>query len=197
MLQQIYKDQLLVFRDSHPTMPKKLKKFSTVYVEVYDKIKKDILHKGARDMTVDPQVNTIKDTYDLDELEKIVNCLFDEGTVAGDRALAMSLWAHSSVGRGDDVRLFYLADLVKPSLIPAVGEYIADQQVYLVVFPECVRPGQYVCVLCTVLARHASKPAAARDCLRLGQMFGSYWASTEASPCLLQVPATATFYQSC
>jgi hypothetical protein len=93
MLQQIYKDQLLVFRDSHPTMPKKLKKFSTVYVEVYDKIKKDILHKGTRDMTVDPQINTIKDTYDLDELEKIVNVLFDEGTVAGDRALG-----HVSVG---------------------------------------------------------------------------------------------------
>lgn len=139
MLQQIYKDQALVFRDSHPNMPEKLKKFSKLYVEVYEKIKKDILHKGARDMTVDPQVNTIKDTYDLDDLERIVNVLFEEGTVAGDRALAMSLWAHSSVGRGDDVRLFYLADLVKPSPIPAVGECIADQQVCLCVFSECVR----------------------------------------------------------
>jgi hypothetical protein len=128
MVQHLYKDQALVFRDSHPTMPEKLKKFSKLYVEVYDKIKKDILHKGARDMTVDPQINTIKDTYDLDDLERIINVLFDEGTVAGDRALAMSLWAHSSVGRGDDVRLFYLADLVKPLLIPAVGEYIADSR---------------------------------------------------------------------
>lgn len=45
-----------------------------------------------------------------------------KGTQETDRALAMAMWAHSSVGRSDDVRLFYLADLITPQYIPAVGE---------------------------------------------------------------------------
>jgi hypothetical protein len=45
-----------------------------------------------------------------------------KGTAETDRALAMAMWSHSSVGRSDDVRLFYLADLITPQYIPAVGE---------------------------------------------------------------------------
>lgn len=92
------------------------------YRRVYYLIKARVCQKGERDTTVDPQRNTIKDTYDEDDLYSIVNCLMSKGTAETDRALAMGLWSHSSVGRSDDVRLFYLADLITPQYIPAVGE---------------------------------------------------------------------------
>ena len=121
-LQGVYKDQLFLAGHTRTGQAQKLLKYNAIYATTFQGIKKRLLHKGARDTTVDPQRNTIKDTYDLEDLERIVASMFELGTIAGDRALAMSLWSHSSVGRGDDVRLFYLADLVKPSLIPAVGE---------------------------------------------------------------------------
>jgi hypothetical protein len=34
----------------------------------------------------------------------------------------MSTWVHSSVGRSDDVRLFFLSDLITAQYILAVGE---------------------------------------------------------------------------
>jgi hypothetical protein len=122
MLQNIYKEQLIVAGHARTGQAQKLFKYDATYATTFQAIKKRLLHKGARDTTVDPQRNTIKDTYDLEDLEKIAASMFELGTIAGDRALAMSMWSHGSVGRGDDVRLFYLADLVKPSLIPAVGE---------------------------------------------------------------------------
>jgi hypothetical protein len=66
----------------------------------------------------------LRTTYDLEDLAKIAS-MSELGAIARGRALAtgtVSMWFHCSIGRGDDVCLFHLADLVKPSPSPAVGE---------------------------------------------------------------------------
>jgi hypothetical protein len=65
---------------------------------------------------------TIQDTYTPGEYELIMRTIMTQGTPESDRSLAMGTWAHSSVGCSDDVRLFYLSDLIAPQYIPAVGE---------------------------------------------------------------------------
>lgn len=92
------------------------------YSCIYNSIKSNITKNGQRSKTQDPQRNTIQDTYTKDDLEALVNEMLDAGTPEMDRLLAMSAWAHSSVGRSDDVRLFFLADLIAPQYIPAVGK---------------------------------------------------------------------------
>lgn len=93
------------------------------YHLVYTSIKASITKKGERSKTVDPQRNTIQDTYTKDDLEALVREMLSKGTPEMDRALAMATWAHSSVGRSDDVRLFFIADLIAPQYISAVGEH--------------------------------------------------------------------------
>jgi hypothetical protein len=65
----------------------------------------------------------MKDSYDRDEYLAIMTRAMADGTPETDRAMAMWIWAHSSVGRSDDVRAFYAADLIAPQLIPAVGRW--------------------------------------------------------------------------
>ena len=124
-LSNIYMNQASVYA-SKPAADKQVLPATLLadhtYKTVYMLIKARLSRKGERDPTLDPQRNTIKDTYDADELLNIINCLMSKGTAETDRALAMAMWSHSSVGRSDDVRLFYLADLITPQYIPAVGE---------------------------------------------------------------------------
>lgn len=49
-------------------------------------LKAKVCGKGERDTTVDPQRNTIKDTYHAEQLQSIVNYLMLAGTPEADRA---------------------------------------------------------------------------------------------------------------
>ena len=123
-LSSIYLEQARMYESSgegRPALPATLLDDHTYQLKYYN-LKGKVCPKGERDTTVDPQRNTIKDTYDADDLQRMVDCLMEKGTAETDRALAMAMWAHSSVGRSDDVRLFYLADLITPQYIPAVGK---------------------------------------------------------------------------
>lgn len=102
-------------------LPCKLKNDPT-YNLVYTSIMAKLTRQGERSTTVDPQRNTTKDAYNEDEYEQILGASMSKGTPEGDRAVAMAAWSHSSVGRSDDVRLFFMADLIAPQYIPAVGE---------------------------------------------------------------------------
>ncbi len=102
-------------------LPCKLKDDPT-YNLVYTSIMANLTRQGERSTTVDPQRNTTADSYTIDELLQILSASMSKGTPEGDRAVAMAAWAHSSVGRSDDVRLFFMADLIAPQYIPAVGE---------------------------------------------------------------------------
>eukprot|EP00878_Enallax_costatus_P022948 GHUV01024388.1.p1 GENE.GHUV01024388.1~~GHUV01024388.1.p1 ORF type:complete len:272 (+),score=42.42 GHUV01024388.1:584-1399(+) len=123
-LSQIYLQQAQradVLSETGADHPKSLLDDAT-YSCIYNSIKSSITKNGKRSKTVDPQRNTIQDTYTKDDLEALVNEMLNAGTPVMDRLLAMSAWAHSSVGRSDDVRLFFLADLIAPQYIPAVGK---------------------------------------------------------------------------
>lgn len=93
------------------------------YRLAFTSVKGNIKGKSDRSITVDPQRNTISDAYSPDEHRTIMEAMLASGTPESDRTLAMSAWAHGSVGRGDDVRLFYIPDLVAPRALPTVGRY--------------------------------------------------------------------------
>lgn len=124
----VYKDQLAA-ETCRPgadqaavnSLPRTLKD-DPAYDVVYKSIKESITKKGERSTTVDPQRNTIQDTYTQDDFVALCEAWLLMGTPEADRSLAMGAWAHSSVGRSDDVRLFYLADIIAPQHIPAVGK---------------------------------------------------------------------------
>eukprot|EP00775_Hariotina_reticulata_P005326 gene5326-5562_t len=93
------------------------------YSLAYKSVKNTITKKADRSMTIDPQRNTISDAYTEDEHMLLMEAMLGAGTAVFDRMLAMASWAHTSIGRSDDVRLFFLADIIAPRKIPAVGPH--------------------------------------------------------------------------
>ena len=93
-----------------------------VYKRQYNNIKDNITKKGERSKTVDPQRNTIQDSYSPDDFHKMICAMLEHYSYEGDRMAAMATWGHTMVGRGDDLRLFHVADIIAPQLMPAIGE---------------------------------------------------------------------------
>jgi hypothetical protein len=93
-----------------------------VYKEAHDVVKHTIMSKSVRSMEVDSQSHTAQDCYDAHEYKRIICAWFEEGKSTSDRFLAMGTWMHSSVGRGDEVRGYYLTDILKPLVLHSVGE---------------------------------------------------------------------------
>lgn len=93
-----------------------------VYRRQYHNIKDNITKKSERSKTVDPQRGTIQDSYTPDDYYEMINAMVEYNTYEGDRMAAMATWGHSMVGRGDDLRLFHIADIIAPLAMPAIGE---------------------------------------------------------------------------
>jgi hypothetical protein len=122
-LSSVYKDQMeRADPETVQGLPDRLMKDAR-YRLAFTSIKGNIKGKSDRSVTIDPQRNTISDAYSPDEHLMIMGALLASGTPESDRTLAMSAWSHASVGRGDDVRLFFIADLITPCKIPTVGRY--------------------------------------------------------------------------
>jgi hypothetical protein len=128
-LQRVLKQQVLSYIKEHGAEAaeaanlKHSLRDDKAYSEMFEAIKAELLAKGERSTIIDPQHNSMKDSYDRDEYVSIMEASMAAGTPEADRAVAMGTWAHSSVGRSDDVRLFYMADLIAPQYIPAVGRW--------------------------------------------------------------------------
>ena len=69
-----------------------------------------------------PQDNTGEDTLSDDELIKIFQRLLSSDRTEDCRDLAMYAWMTGTMGRSDDARLMYLADLLKPQLLKRIGK---------------------------------------------------------------------------
>lgn len=92
------------------------------YKAVHSTIKKELEAKGERAPDKDPQDNTGEDTLTEDQLILIFTELLKSSSVESCRDQAMCAWMTGTMGRSDDARLMYLADLLKPQLVKRLGE---------------------------------------------------------------------------
>lgn len=97
-----------------------------LYRKTYAKVRNKMAEKGKRTAgKKDPQDGTAEDTLTSDQMLALAHLFMMKGTSEADRNLAMSLWAYSTVMRGDDTRLLFVPDLIKPVKLTCVGEYPA------------------------------------------------------------------------
>jgi hypothetical protein len=93
-----------------------------VYARAYRNAKKTIRKKGERTTKHDPQANTVADSYTMADYAKMVDHWLGQSKGTADRFLSMASWMHSSVGRGDECRGYYLPDFMAPMLVPSIGK---------------------------------------------------------------------------
>lgn len=94
----------------------------------YDNLHARLHAKGLRctDGSTDPQDNTAESTYNREEWLKLNIAWLSKGTPAACRDQAFATLAHNTVGRSDDVRAFYLADVVAPRLYANIGAMLCQ-----------------------------------------------------------------------
>lgn len=92
----------------------------------YQNMVAGIKGKGEREQGVDPQANTVEDTFSTDELRSMaLHLLQQEGADAG-RNLSIFLYMAGTVSRHDDANLVYLADLGAPTQITCIGGWVGQ-----------------------------------------------------------------------
>ncbi len=72
------------------------------------------------------QEGTIGDAMDVDEYSLLTLTMLGSGKSSAARDMAMTTWCASNIGRGDDARLVFLPDLIKPQLLRVLGEGAAS-----------------------------------------------------------------------
>ncbi len=61
-------------------------------------------------------------SFSFEEFVVMIAALMEKGTHTADRDIAMSVLTYMTVGRSDDTRGFYLADIMSPRPMPVIGE---------------------------------------------------------------------------
>lgn len=79
---------------------------------------------------MDPQDNSLQDTFDLDDLVKIASEKIASSTSKDARDLSMLLWMCWSCGRGDDCRPRKLCELMRPMSRRTIGASHSSDAVY-------------------------------------------------------------------
>jgi len=93
------------------------------YKDAYSTIKNNLAAKGRRQGgLVDPQNNTCQDTISFPQYIKLTGHL--QKSAIAERIRDRSIYTHmySSVGRADEGRMVYLADMVAPREMTCIGE---------------------------------------------------------------------------
>ncbi len=92
------------------------------YLGAYTTIKNRLSAKGSRPTgNVDPQNNTTEDTITADQYHKLMKLLLasDKPEWLRDRSIFAHLYA--SVGRADEGRMIFLADMMSPKSMKSIG----------------------------------------------------------------------------
>lgn len=96
------------------------------YQAAYTTIKNRLSAKGSRPTgNVDPQNNTAEDTITPDQYHKLMKLLLrsDKPEWLRDRSMFAHLYA--SVGRADEGRMIFLADMLSPKPMKSIGGHPA------------------------------------------------------------------------
>lgn len=67
------------------------------------------------------QEGTVCDTMDNDEVIAVLNKMLGSDRPSAPCDMSIATWMDMTIGRGDDARLVYLPDLVKPQLLRVIG----------------------------------------------------------------------------
>ena len=78
--------------------------------------------KGYCELGVDPQANTVGDTFTVEELEKLFVHLLDQADVDSARDLSIFAFMAGTISRFDDTGLLYLCDVMAPMRVECIGE---------------------------------------------------------------------------
>lgn len=80
--------------------------------------------KGYREPGVDPQANTVGDTYTTEELVRLFEHLLDQGDADSARDLSIFSFMAGTVSRFDDTGLLNLCDIMAPTQMVCIGELL-------------------------------------------------------------------------
>ena len=67
------------------------------------------------------QEGTVEDTMDMDEVIRVLTAMLGSDRASAPRDMSIATWMDMTIGRGDDARLVYLPDLLKPQLVRVIG----------------------------------------------------------------------------
>jgi hypothetical protein len=67
------------------------------------------------------QEGTIDDTLNTDQVIRLLTTMLGSSRVSAHRDMSICTWMDQTIGRGDDARLVYLPDILKPELISVIG----------------------------------------------------------------------------
>lgn len=93
----------------------------------YNNMLAGIKGKGEREQGVDPQANTVEDTFSTEELQHMFEYLLQQETLEAGRNLSIFSYMAGTIARHDDANLVYLADLGAPTLMECIGEWFAER----------------------------------------------------------------------
>lgn len=96
------------------------------YQAAYTTIKNRLSAKGSRPTgNVDPQNNTAEDTITHDQYHKLMKLLLGSEKPAWLRDRSIFAHLYASVGRADEGRMIFLADMLPPKRLKCIGEHPA------------------------------------------------------------------------
>jgi hypothetical protein len=77
--------------------------------------------KGERVQGVDPQANTVEDTFSTAELTRMFTHLLQQRTAQAAMLLSVFSYMTGTISRHDDANLVYMADLGAPTQMACIG----------------------------------------------------------------------------
>ncbi len=106
-------------------------KDDTTYGAVYDTLKNNMAAKGMRPSGgVDPQDNTVEDTLTIGQHTKLMKLLLASPSATALRDRSSFAYLYASVGRADDGRMIFLADMMSPREIKCIGEFLCSHNLF-------------------------------------------------------------------
>lgn len=93
------------------------------YGAAYGTIKNRLAEKGKRPSGgEDPQNNTTEDTLTVSQYLRLMKHLLSSDRAVCLRDKSIFAYLYASVGRADEGRMIFLADIMSPRLLQCVGE---------------------------------------------------------------------------
>ena len=99
----------------------------------YATIKNRLTAKGRRTTHGYLQDNTFADTLDAAQYRQLMLHMESIGSSAALRNRALCAWLQASIGRADEGRMIYLADMMLPCLISCIGKVFPALDVHIAI----------------------------------------------------------------
>lgn len=72
------------------------------------------------------------DTFSYSQLKLVMLVMLSATVATAARDMCMAAWMTMTIGRGDDARLVFLPDLLKPVVMRVIGEWMMERRAFKV-----------------------------------------------------------------